>query len=105
MLEVVAEAGLQLRQQAGGAGWRGRCGDRGRCRQEGEVSVEPATGAVQVGEAEAADVTVAVVVAARVALQRRRIGAKLNHAERDARAGEVVATAESVEAGLGAGEG
>src|SRR4051812_11096971 len=57
------------------------------------------------GEAEALDVRVAVVVAAAaVAIRRSRVGAPLDHAEGDRRAGEVVAAAEGVVAGPGAGE-
>ncbi len=98
------EAGLELAVERGAFGG-GRGVDRLGRRQEGEVAVEGAAGAGEVGEAEAPDVGVAVVVAgAAVAIGRGRVGAPLDHAEGRRRAGEVVAAAEGVVTGPGAGE-
>ena len=100
----VREAGLELAVERGAFG-RGRGVDRLGGRHEGEVAVERAAGTGEVGEAEALDVGVAVVVAgAAVAIGRGRVGAPLDHAEGRRRAGEVVAAAEGVVTGPGAGE-
>ena len=69
LLARVGEAGSELVVERG-AGRGGRRGERHGGRQEGEVAVQRAAGAAQVGEAEAFDVSVAVVVAA--APSRRR---------------------------------
>ena len=100
----VREAGLELAVERRPSG-RGRGVNRLGGRHEGKVAVEGAAGAGEVGEAEAPDVGVAVVIAgAAVAVGRGRVGAPLDHAEGRSRTGEVVATAEGVVTGPGAGE-
>ena len=85
----VGEARLEIPVE-GGAG-RGRRGfERLGRRQEGEVAVERAAGAAQVGEAEALEVIVAVVVAGgAVLVGRGRVGAPLDHPEGDGGAGKL----------------
>jgi hypothetical protein len=103
-LTGVREAGLELAVERGAVAG-GRALDRLGRRQEGEIAVERAACTGEVGEAEALDVGVAVVVAAApVAVGRRRIGAPLDHAKGSGRTGEVVAAAEAVVARPGAGE-
>src|SRR3954470_9992212 len=99
----VREAGLEPAVEASG---RRRGGARQRLRrgQEGEVAVEGAAGAAEVGEAETLEVAVSVVVAARVGRRRHRVRAPLDHPERERRAGEVVAAPEGAGARSGAGE-
>ena len=83
--------GRRIRRNAG-AGTGGQLAGDG---QNGEVAVEGATGSADVSEAEAGDLLVVVVVPGVGA----RVGAPLDHAERERGSGEGVAAA------VGANEG
>ena len=103
-LGLVREARLELPRQSRPRPRRGRSAQRFGGRDEGEVAVDGAARAAQVGEAEAGDVVVAVVVAARVRRRRGRVGAPLDHPEGQRRPRVVVAAAEGVRPGPGPGE-
>ena len=55
-------------------------------------------------EGEGAEMMIAVVVAPGVPIRRHGVGTPLDHPEGQGRAGKVVAAAEGIGAGLGAGE-
>ena len=100
----MGEARLEAPVQRGAVSGRGGL-ERLGGRQEGEVAVDRAAGAGEVGEAEPLDVRVPVVVAAAaVEVGGGRVGAPLDHAEGRRGPREVVPTAEGVIARLGAGE-
>ena len=99
----VGEARLEAAAEAAARGRRGSAERLGR-RQEREVPVQRAAGPAEVGETEAAEVTVAVVIATGMAVGGRRVGAPLDHPERHSRARKVMATAEASGTGLGSSE-
>ena len=104
-LAGVDETGPEAGVEARGAVRGRRAGDRLGGRDEGEIAVESAAGAAEMGEAEPLEVVVAIVIAPGVAVRGRGVGAPLNHAEGSRRPGEIVASAEGARSGTGAGEG